>query len=169
MSDLQAIADIVEIEALCGEFADAGMMRDYDRFASLFTEDGAWRMPHAGLEFIGREAIRAGIEWAQENVFEYFVYQSHRGTIRLDGDAAAGRDYVMEFGRLRDGSSQLNCSLYHDRYRRTPRGWRFAERVYEVRYVDATPLAGAPGGGTRAHDRDRDRTDLPDHSGRSSS
>jgi hypothetical protein len=30
MSDLQAIADRVEIEALRGEFTDAGMMRDFD-------------------------------------------------------------------------------------------------------------------------------------------
>lgn len=38
MSDLQAIADRVEIEALRGELTDAGMMRDFDRFASLFTQ-----------------------------------------------------------------------------------------------------------------------------------
>jgi hypothetical protein len=40
MSDLQAIADRVEIEALRGEFTDAVMMRDYSRVASLFTPDG---------------------------------------------------------------------------------------------------------------------------------
>lgn len=40
MSNLQAIADRVEIEALRGEFTDAGMMDDYDRLASLFTQDG---------------------------------------------------------------------------------------------------------------------------------
>ena len=38
MSDLQAIADRVEIEALRGEFTDATMDRDYDRLASLRTE-----------------------------------------------------------------------------------------------------------------------------------
>lgn len=38
MSDMQAIADRVEIESLRGEYSDAGMMRDYDRFASLFTQ-----------------------------------------------------------------------------------------------------------------------------------
>jgi hypothetical protein len=43
MSELQAIADRFEIEALRGEFTDAVMMRDYDRLASLFTRDGAWR------------------------------------------------------------------------------------------------------------------------------
>jgi uncharacterized protein YbjT (DUF2867 family) len=45
MSDLQAIADRVEIEALRGEFTDAGMIDDYERFASLFTGDGVWRVP----------------------------------------------------------------------------------------------------------------------------
>jgi hypothetical protein len=41
MSDLQAIADRVEIEALRGEFTDAVMLNDHDRLASLFTHDGA--------------------------------------------------------------------------------------------------------------------------------
>jgi hypothetical protein len=86
-SDFLAIADRFEIEALRGEFTDAGMMRDYDRFASLFTKDGAWRMPHI------------------------------------------------------NGSSHLNYSVYHDRYQRTSDGWKFTERVYEVRYLDSTPLA----------------------------
>ena len=65
MSDLQAIADRVEIEALRGEFTDAVMMRDYDRVASLFTPDGAVRMPHIDAEATSREEIRAGIERMQ--------------------------------------------------------------------------------------------------------
>jgi hypothetical protein len=45
VSDLQAIADRVEIEALRGEFTDAVMMNDHARLASLFTPDGAVRIP----------------------------------------------------------------------------------------------------------------------------
>jgi hypothetical protein len=45
---------------------------------------------------------------------------------------------------MRDGSSHLNYSVYHDRYQRTPEGWRFAERVDEVKYLDTTPLGGSP-------------------------
>jgi hypothetical protein len=37
MSDLQAIADRVEIEALRGEFTDATMDRDYDRKAQKMS------------------------------------------------------------------------------------------------------------------------------------
>jgi uncharacterized protein (TIGR02246 family) len=142
MSELQAIADRVEIEALRGEFTDAIMVRDYDRFASLFTHDGTWRIPDANVELAGREEIRAGIERLQ-GAWEYFVQTTHPGAIQLEGDTAAGRAYIQEVGHLRDGRSVFNCSLYHDRYQRTPDGWKFTERVYEVRYLDTTPLAGS--------------------------
>jgi hypothetical protein len=44
---------------------------------------------------------------------------------------------------LRDGSSHLIYGVYHDRYRRAPDGWKFAERVFEIRYLNTTPLAGS--------------------------
>src|SRR5690242_11648252 len=47
MSDFQAIADRVEIEALRSDSIDAQMMDDYDRYALLFTPDGVWRVPAA--------------------------------------------------------------------------------------------------------------------------
>jgi ketosteroid isomerase-like protein len=142
MPNLQDIADRVEIDALRGECSDAAMMRDYDRFASLFTQDGAWRIPDANVEFVSRDEIRAGIERGQGH-WEYFVQTTHPGTIRLEGDTAFGRAYVSEFGRIRESSSQLMYAIYHDRYERTSEGWKFAERVYEIRYLDTTPLAGS--------------------------
>jgi len=74
---------------------------------------------------------------------DYFVPTTHPGTIRVEGNTASGRAYISEFGRMRDGRSELNYSVYHDHYQRTSDGWRFTERVYEVRYLDATPLAGS--------------------------
>jgi ketosteroid isomerase-like protein len=142
MSDLQATADRVEIEALRGECTDAVMMRDWDRLASLFTPDGTVRIPDINAEAVGREEIRAGSERLQ-GLWDYFVQNVHPGTIQLAGDTASGRAYIVELGRFRDGRSQLNYSVYHDRYRRTPDGWKFTERVYEVRYLDTTPLAGS--------------------------
>lgn len=144
MSDFQKIADRVEIEALRGEFTDAGMMRDYDRFASLFTKDAVWRIPAVDVEFGSQEEIRAGIERLEEDLWGYLVQATHPGIIQLAGDTASGRAYVLSFGQMRDGSSHLNYSVYHDRYQRTSDGWKFAERVDEVKYVDTTPLAGSP-------------------------
>jgi ketosteroid isomerase-like protein len=142
MSDLQAIVDRFEIEALRGEFTDAVMMRDYDRVASLFTPDGAWRMPNIPVELTGQEEIRTFGERVPGFV-DYLVQTTHPGTIRLDGDTASGRAYIQELIGLRDGSSELNYAIYHDRYQRTPDGWKFTERVYEIRYLDTTPLAGS--------------------------
>jgi ketosteroid isomerase-like protein len=142
MSDLEVIADRVEIEALRGEFTDAAMMRDYDRLASLFAPDGALRIPAANVELASREEIRA---WGERvpAVVDYLVQTTHPGTIRLDGDTASDRAYMHELIHLRDGRSELNYAVYHDRYQRTGDGWKFAERVYEVRYLDTTPLAGS--------------------------
>lgn len=142
MSDLQAIADRVEIEALGGEFTDAVMTRDYDRLASLFTHDGAVQIPHVNATALSREEIRAGIERLQGALYD-FVQTTHPGAIRLDGDTATGRAYVQELIRFRDGRLELNYGVYHDRYRRTASGWRFTERVYEVRYLDHSRLAGS--------------------------
>jgi len=77
MSNLQAVADRVEIEALRGEFTDAGMMHDHDRFASMFTPDGVQRIPDAAVAFAGRLEIRAGVERLQ-GFWEYFGQNSHR-------------------------------------------------------------------------------------------
>lgn len=151
MSDPQAIADRVEIEALRGEFTDAAMMRDRARLASLFTVDGALRMPNIPAELVGREEIRAGGERLQAE-WDFFVQTTHPGTIQIDGDVATGRAYMHELARARDGRQGVNYAIYHDRYERTGDGWKFAERVYEVRYLDTTPLAGSAPSNTSAAD-----------------
>ena len=142
MSDLETIADRVEIEALRGEFTDAAMMRDYDRITTLFTPDGALRILGTDVDLADRDQIRAWGERVPEFV-EYLVQNTHPGVIRLDGDTASGRAYMSELIRLRDGTSHLNYAIYHDRYRRTDDGWKFTERVYEIRYLDTTPLTGS--------------------------
>lgn len=141
MNDFQAIADRVEIEALRGEFADAVMMGDRARLATLFTPDGALRMPDIPVEMVGRDQIRIGGERLQAQL-DFLVQTTHAGTIQLDGDTATGRAYIHEVGRARDGQQGVNFAVYHDRYERTVDGWKFSERVYEVRYIDTTPLTG---------------------------
>jgi ketosteroid isomerase-like protein len=142
-SDFQAIADRVEIEALRGEFTDAAMMGDFERAASLFTPDGALRMPNIPAELVGQDQLRA---WGERvpNFVEFLIQNTHPGIIQLNGDTATGRAYMSEIGRLLDGTAELNYAIYHDRYQRTPDGWKFTERVYEIRYHDTTPLTGSP-------------------------
>ena len=87
--------------------------------------------------------------------------------IRLDGDTASGRAYIAELMRFSDGRSELNYAIYHDRYRRTGDGWKFTERIYEVRYLDHSPLAGsAPRAGALADPPAAGITASPDRSSR---
>jgi ketosteroid isomerase-like protein len=141
-TDSRSIADRVEIEALRGEFTDAAMMRDRARLASLFTPDGSLPMPNIPAEMIGRDEIRVGGQRLQAQ-WDFFVQTTHPGVIQLDGDTATGRAYLQELVRTRDGRQGLNYAVYHDRYQRTDDGWKFTERIYEVKYLDTTPLAGA--------------------------
>jgi RNA polymerase sigma-70 factor (ECF subfamily) len=53
------------------------------------------------------------------DLVDYLVQTTHPGTIQLDGDTASGRAYLCELIHLRDGSSHLNYTIYHDRYQRT--------------------------------------------------
>ncbi|WP_328388007.1 nuclear transport factor 2 family protein [Nocardia sp. NBC_00416] len=143
--DLQTLADRIEIESLGARFTDAVMMHDFDRLLSLFTEDAVLRIPDADIELVGRAGLRAGMPRMQD-AWEFFVQNTHPGVIELDGDTASGRAHILEFGRLKSGSSHSNYAIYHDRYRRTGDGWKFTERVYEVRYLDSSPLPGSPPG-----------------------
>ncbi|MGY6024633.1 nuclear transport factor 2 family protein [Streptomyces spinosirectus] len=152
MNESTGLGDRVEIEALRAEFTDAAMMNDHVRLAALFVPEGIVRIPDAGIEAAGRDNIEA-LGRGREERFEVFVQTTHPGAVSVSGDTASGRAYLCEVIRMSDGTSHLNYAIYHDRYRRTPDGWRFAERVYEIRYVDTTPLAGGvPGGSPQVTD-----------------
>ncbi|AFU01860.1 nuclear transport factor 2 family protein [Nocardia brasiliensis] len=144
-NDFRALADRIEIAALGAEFSDAVMMRDPDRLLTLFTDDAVLRIPDAQIELTGRAELQHALPRMQA-AWEYFIQHTHAGVVELDGDTAAGRAPILELGRLKSGSSHSNYAIYHDRYRRTPDGWKFTERVYEIRYLDNSPLPGAPPG-----------------------
>lgn len=141
MNELHDLDDRIAIRELREEFTDAVMMNDHERFGSLFTTEGALRIPEAAIDVVGPDQIRAvGVE--REALAACFVQNMHAGRVELNGDRASGRAYMYELIQLRERPSHVNYGVYHDRYERTPDGWKFAERVYEVRYFDATPLAG---------------------------
>ena len=100
------------------------------------------RVPHIHAEAIGREEIRAEAErlWP---LLDCFVQTTHPDVIVLNGDTASGRAHIQELIRFRDGRSELNYAIYHDRYQRTADGRKFTERVYEIRYLDHSPLTGS--------------------------
>ena len=100
MSDFQASADRVEIEALRREFSDAAMMRDYDRLASLFTPDGALRCPTS------RRAHRPGGDRAGVSGHRILWTSWCRTRMRARSLLTAAprpAAYMSELARTRDG------------------------------------------------------------------
>src|SRR6266540_711616 len=73
----------------------------------------------------------------------------------MEAAVSRGRPFIR--GRVRARARRHLASEYgvsHDCYQRTSESWKFTERVYEVGYLDTTPLgglgaAGARGGGER--------------------
>jgi hypothetical protein len=64
-----------------------------------------------------------------QSIADRFEIEALRGEFT---DAVMMRDY-----------DRVNYAIYHDRYQRTGDDWKFTERVYEVRYLDTSPLAGS--------------------------
>ncbi|MGM9330844.1 YybH family protein [Streptomyces murinus] len=132
------------------------MPRDYDRLASLFTDDALCETPEAHVKLSGRAEIRAGNGRMQAE-WEFFVQNTHPGAIRLEGDTAYGRAHIHQLGCMRDGMPGVNFALYHDRYRRTAleaRGAPLRDPLSRHRRCHDTT---DPNGRDHDHDRDHPR------------
>ena len=73
----------------------------------------------------------------------------HRGAVprevwvQLFGSAEREIAFLAYSALFLAEDAGLNYAIYHDRYQRTGDGWKFTERVYEIRYLDTSPLAGS--------------------------
>lgn len=100
-------------------------------FAATWADDGVWYLGEQPI--VGRDAIVA--EWA-ERIDKYaWVLQSAPQTVfEVDerGGTGTGRVMVQERFKRRTGRVGGLLGTYHDRYVRSGREWRFAERRLEV-------------------------------------
>ena len=117
--------DETAIRALVHRYTSAIASRDADAWSATWAEDGVWDVGGGATK--GREAIRAA--WV--DAMERFVDVGHVATfaeLTVTGDTAAGRWVVEEDTSDAEGRTFAFTADYHDRYERTPDGWRFAER-----------------------------------------
>lgn len=144
------LVDRAQISDLLVEFARALDERDWDAYASTYTEDGVLDIAGAA-RFEGRTAIRTAT--AGERGLGGYTgtwHGSSNHAISIDGDTATTRSYLLGV-HLRsddtfdhaDGSGWYDCTL-----RRCAEGWRFTEvRITEVWHAGA-PLSHVRGKGT---------------------
>jgi hypothetical protein len=107
---------------------------DESTLAGVFTEDCAVDYgPGMGGRRQGRDVVVAGLLAGLPN-FDATHHQVSNIEIRFDEtDAATGVTYVTAWHRFPDARPDATLwGQYHDRFVRTPSGWRIAERVLFV-------------------------------------
>jgi ketosteroid isomerase-like protein len=123
-SQLQDIADKLEIRELVARYCRAVDDADGPAFADSFTDDGVFETP-AGI-VTGRDALLAH---GEKMVFGN-VHITTDAIIELDGDRAS-HTCTLILGRRREDKAAneiLSTGRYFDELVRTHDGWRFTSR-----------------------------------------
>lgn len=125
-------ADQAALTRLVTEYAYAIDERAWDRLDRVFTSDAYIDYRAMGGIDGPYPAVKA---WLPEALKHFPGYLHFIGNLlfEVDGDEATGKVACinpMRIPRATGGEDVMILGLwYHDRYRRTPAGWRITERV----------------------------------------
>lgn len=125
------LQDYWEVQRVISAYALLTGRGDWEPVLALFTEDGTWEIPHLGLAFAGREAIRGALAMLSADL-EFVLQHNAPALIEVAGDVATARSGIREVGKYkgRDASVEY-LGIYADTLVRTAAGWKFARRVFE--------------------------------------
>ena len=124
--------DQIALQRLVTEYAYAIDERNWDALDRVFTPDAYIDYRAMGGIDGPYPRIKA---WLPEALKPFPGYMHFIGTLLFDvaGDAATGKVACLNPMRVPkpDGGDEMMLLglWYHDKYRRTPDGWRIAERV----------------------------------------
>jgi hypothetical protein len=113
---------------------------DWDRVLATYLPDGVWEVPGLGARFEGLEEIRSGLLRFSEPM-DYIVQVNTPAVIAVAGDTATAQSVIREAGKFSGRDEALEVlGLCQDKLVRTSEGWKFAERVFEIRGMHSYPL-----------------------------
>ena len=142
MKSLDEISDRLEIQDLMVSYSHAIDFKNFDELDDVFTPDAFIDYTAFGGPAGKYPEVK---EFLQNTMpmFKSYYHMVSTSKVVLDGDAATGVTIChnpMVLGD-KDGSDQVFvCGLwYHDKYVRTPQGWRISERIEEKTYVKDMP------------------------------
>lgn len=118
------------LRRLIARYCDAVLQRDAAAWGSTWADDAVWDV--GGTTHEGRSAIVTAWMAAMES-FEWVVQVAPQMLFEVDERAGTGTGRVTVQERFqRAGKVGALTATYHDRYVRTPAGWRFAERRLHI-------------------------------------
>jgi hypothetical protein len=140
--ELQHVIDQLEIQQLPITYANAIDTKNFDALDDVFTPDAYIDYRAFGGPDGKYPTIKKFLQDALPN-FPHFMHLVGNVAVKISGDTATGRTACFNpmVCKLADGAEQIMYIglWYHDKYARTPKGWRFVERIEERCYVDNAP------------------------------
>lgn len=135
--------DEFAIQQTINRYSVAASQGDWDTVIATFTPGGVWEVPVHNVRFVGPKEIRSGLI-RFSSPMDYIVQLNSPSVITLDGDTATAECVIREGGKLTGADAALEImGLYKDRLVRTPQGWRFTLRRFELAGMHSFPLQPA--------------------------
>jgi hypothetical protein len=129
------------IQQTLNRYSVAASRAEWEQVLATYLPDGVWEVPGLGVRFAGREAIHGGLLHFS-GPMDYILQLNSPAVIQFEGDVARAHSVIRECGKFRGRDEALEVlGLYADRLVRTDEGWKFAERVFEIRGMHSFPLS----------------------------
>jgi hypothetical protein len=132
--------DYLEIQQLYGYYArdvDSGTQRDA---SWMYTDDGLWDVQ--GTRIVGKEALKKWYAVTPPGMTKGGVRHFSTNLVLVPtAEGARGSAYMIAVERKSKGGPTefTTWGKYEDRLVKTPKGWRFKERVWRAdTYYDST-------------------------------
>ncbi len=127
-SDQERAHDRLAITRLLHRYCAMLDRMDLDLVPELFTDDCVVVYgPEERMQSRGAANLASSLR----RLWRFARTSHHLSNVEIDfdgADEAQGRSYVLAWHQQPDGASRTLYAQYHDRFVRTPAGWRIAER-----------------------------------------
>ena len=138
---VRRLADLIALHELRARYTHHYDGGDLDRFVALFAHDGVLQLGPAGFAR-GHDELRAALAGPMQTASFACHFTSDEITEFTGDDTARGTSrFAVHYGRSPDIQG---AGTYHDEYRRTGDGWRFASRTISFFYMGPRGLGWPP-------------------------
>ena len=126
------MSDELAIQKTISTYSQTASFADWDQAVGTYLPDGVMEVPHLGLVFSGRDAVKEGL-MGLFSTMEYVLQLNSPALIEIDGDTATARSGIRECGKTRGRDEGFEFfGQYVDTLVRTAEGWKFSKRVFRL-------------------------------------
>jgi ketosteroid isomerase-like protein len=140
------MTDEAAIQQTISRYNAAASTRQWEETVATYLPDGVWEFARSGRQVHGRDAIRETLI-ELTSALEYVVQINAPAVITIDGDTATARSAIRESGKFAGRDEGIEgFGFYVDQLVRTPDGWLFAKRRFELKWMHRVPILPAAAG-----------------------